>query len=511
MRAGHPVPDYPSFFSLGHMSDLVVDRDRERRALRDLLTIDGPTLALVYGRRRVGKTYLLTHCWPASRTFYFVAAESTGAVNRRELLAAISRRFRLELDPADFPTWRTVFRLLFELASPRPLVVVLDEFQYLMGTGQGVPSHLSAVYDVHKDRRPFAVVLSGSAVRTMESLQAGDSPLYGRLARTLRIEPFDYLDAAALMPFERAKECATAYGIYGGTPRYLRSLRAGRSLAENVATDVLAPGGQVRTQVETVIDQERGLRDTEEYKAILRAVGRGRTQLNDIAMYVGLPNGTPLRKKLDRLVALGYVAASRNFDARKKAPFRYSLADPALRFHATLVERYRPELEKNDARDVWNSYIVHELDSYMGLVFERIVEQAYHRLRARLKLPMIAEWSRWEGTDRDGASREIDIVARFTDGRMLTGAIKWGDLGLAVHQKHLRDLQALAESGHGWAREALQTRSPFLYASAGRMPADFRRRAEQDGHRVLAWTLEDLYRSRAKRSGRQRARGRRRR
>lgn len=488
------------------MPDIFVDRDRERRALRDLLTVDGPTLALVYGRRRVGKTYLLTHSWPASRTFYFVAAESTGAVNRRELLAAISRRFHVDLDPADFPTWRTVFRLLFELDAPRPLVVVLDEFQYLMGTGQGVPSHLSAVYDIHKDRRPFVLVLSGSAVRTMESLQAGDSPLYGRLAKTLRIEPFDYFDAAALMPFRSARECAVAYGIYGGTPRYLRSLRAGRSLAENVAADALTPGGQVRAQVETVIDQERGLRDTEEYKAMLRAVGRGRTQLNDIAMYVGLPNGTPLRKKLDRLVALGYVAAGRNFDARKKAPFRYSLADPALRFHATFVERYRPELEKNDAADVWNTYVVHELDSYMGLIFERIVEQAYHRLRARLKLPMIAEWSRWEGTDRDGTSREIDIVARLTDGRMLTGAIKWGDLGLAVHQKHLRDLQALAESGHGWAREALQPTSPLLYASAGRIPANFRRRAQQDGHRVLAWTLDDLYQGRLTRPRQRRAR-----
>ncbi|HEX5436659.1 MAG TPA: ATP-binding protein [Gemmatimonadaceae bacterium] len=478
------------------MPDLFVDRDRERRALRDLLTIDGPTLALVYGRRRVGKTYLLTNSWPASRTFYFVAAESTGAVNRRELLAAIGRRFHLDLDPADFPTWRTVFRLLFGLASPKPLVVVLDEFQYLMGTGQGVPSHLSAVYDIHKDRRPFVVVLSGSAVRTMESLQAGDSPLYGRLAKTLRIKPFDYLDAAALMPCEGLKECATAYGIYGGTPRYLRSLRADRSLPENVAADVLSPGGQVRTQVETVIDQERGLRDTEEYKAILRAVGGGRTQLNDIAMYVGLPNGTPLRKKLGRLVALGYVAAGRNFDARPKAPFRYSLADPALRFHATLVERYRPELEKNDARDVWSAYIAREIDSYMGLVFERMVEQAYHRLRTRLKLPMIAEWSRWEGTDRTGASREVDIVARLTDGRMLTGAIKWGQLGLAVHQKHLRDLQALANSGHAWAREALRAKSPFLYATGRRFPANFRRRAEQDGHPVLAWTLEELYRGR---------------
>src|SRR5487761_2447545 len=92
------------------MPALFRDRDEERATLRALLTRPGPTLALVYGRRRVGKTYLLTHTWPEARTFYFVAAEGTSTLNRRELVQAVARHFDLDLDPADYPTWRTVFR-----------------------------------------------------------------------------------------------------------------------------------------------------------------------------------------------------------------------------------------------------------------------------------------------------------------------------------------------------------------------------------------------------------------
>jgi AAA+ ATPase superfamily predicted ATPase len=170
-----------------HHSTPLVDRTEERAALRQLLDRPGPTLALVTGRRRVGKTFLLNNTWPDAQTFYFVASEGTSTVNRRELLQAVARRFAIALDPADYPTWRTVFRLLYELESPKPLVIVLDEFQFLMGKKEGVPSHLAAVFDVHRDQRPFVLVLCGSAVRTMEHLNAGDAPLYGRFGRVLKL------------------------------------------------------------------------------------------------------------------------------------------------------------------------------------------------------------------------------------------------------------------------------------------------------------------------------------
>lgn len=478
----------------------LVDRAAERAALRQLLDRPGPTLALVTGRRRVGKTFLLNNSWPDAKVFYFVASEGTSTVNRRELLQAVARRFGIELDPADYPTWRTVFRLLFELESPRPLVVVLDEFQFLMGTKEGVASHLAAVFDVHRDPRPFVLVLCGSAVRTMEHLNAGDAPLYGRFGRVLRLQPFDYFDAAAMMPWAPLRDRAIAYGAVGGTPRYLKALRASRSVESAIADEVLAPSGDVRLQVETLIDQERGLRNQHEYKAILRAIGAGRTLANEIADWAGTEKGNSTRVMLEKLVDLGHVAAERNFGAKSNAPIRYHLADNALRFHHALVELYRPELAWYPAADVWRTHVRSHLGTYMGRVFEGMAEQAYYRHGLRLGLPMVEQWGRWEGavpprrrTALEPRSCEIDIVARLTDGRMMTGAVKWGDLGIGVHNKHLRELQVLADAGQEWARAALLPESPLLYVSGGVLSGDFATRAEEDGHPVVAWTLDDLY------------------
>ena len=76
---------------------------------------------------------------------------------------------------------------------------------------------------------------------------------------------------------------------------------------------------------------------------------------------------------------------------------------------------------------------------------------------------------------------------------MLTGAIKWGDLDLYVHAKHLRELAVLADAGQKWAREALRPHAPLLYVTGGTLSTDFKARAEQDGHPVHTLTMEDLY------------------
>lgn len=477
----------------------MIDRETETAELSGLMARPGPVMALLYGRRRVGKTFLVNHVWPEAQTFYYVASDATGELNRRELLAELSRWSGDQLQPEDFPTWRTVFRHLLALRPQEPLVVVLDEYQYLRDQGESVDSQLAAVWEEYKNRgrtrERCVLVLCGSIVETMERLDAAGSPLYGRIDWKHRLQPFDYWNAGRLASFPRLMDRAWAYGIYGGTPRYLAAVDPARSLAENAASAVLAPRGAVRAQVETVVEQEKGLRNIAEYKAVLGAIGHGSTERNAIALAAGLKNDAALRAMLDTLTRLEFVESRRNFAAASNEPFRYRISDPALRFYYSMVSRYRSELETNDPLEVWNTYLAAEMPQYMGLVFEDVARQAYQRLRARLRLPMVREWSRWEGVDRARQPVEIDVVARLTDGRVMTGAVKARSrsMGITVHRAHLLNLQRLADSGRGWATEALQTKSPLLYVSTSGFTPDFRAAAEQDEHPLILWELADLY------------------
>lgn len=315
------------------MVNPLVDRVSEQRSLRALLKRTGPSMAVLYGRRRVGKTYLLKHTWSAVRVFYFTAVDGTSELNRRALLEAVGRFSGHAINERDYATWRRVFELLLELGKPGPTVVILDEYQYLHGDpNENVDSALAAVWESYVNLRPkglpFVLVLCGSIVRVMERLDAPDNPLHGRLDWKGHLDPFDYFDAAAMARFRSPRDRALAYGIYGGTPRYLASINTRRSLTANVVEAVLPSAGAVRGQVETIVTQEHGLRDTADYSAVLNAIGAGATDRNEIAQQTGLTNDFALRAKLDMLIELGFVTAWRNFDAKMNTPLRYRVTDP---------------------------------------------------------------------------------------------------------------------------------------------------------------------------------------
>ena len=478
----------------------LIDRETERRDLHELLKSGGPHLGLLTGRRRVGKTFLLTNVWDDQPFFLFTAAQTTPEINRRQLISDLAAWSGEELYPEDYPTWRSIFALLFNLGQPDPLVIILDEFQYLATDAEGVSavaSELNAVWERSHPSRPFLLLLAGSAVGTMESLAVGGGPLYGRFSWQCRLRPFDYWHAAAMAPFQQSRDRALAYGIFGGTPRYLAAIDPVDTLEENVIRLLLKPTGEVRLLVETALDQEEGLRDHLKYRAILRAVADGCTERNDIAGRTGLSNDAALRDKLSRLMELGYIETYRNIDARPNEPVRYGIADPAFRFHKRFIEPSASMLERYPAERIWKESVAPRLDGYMGHEFERIAAQAYDRLAQQSGLPLVEKWSRWEGTDRNRESLEIDIVAPLIDGRVMTGAIKWNrsPIGIGLHHSHVDMLRRAAAAGRKWAFRGLEPEAPLLYIAAGGFTDAFVREAKNVRENVILWSLDDLYRA----------------
>lgn len=495
--------------STSSSSALLVDREQERAELAGLLRRGRPALALLTGRRRVGKTYLLANAWPAEDLFLYTAAQTTPELNRRQLLQDLAGWLGEPVRFEDYPTWRTVFRLLTDVAErraageqPRPTVFVLDEFQYLAAGDAGVAevaSELNAVWEQLGKRGngplPLLIVLAGSAVATMEALAGGGAPLYGRFAWHQKLQPFTYWHAAELAPFPGLRDRALLYGIFGGTPRYLAAIDPNASLAENAANVLLSPRGEVRLLVETALDQEEGLRDVPKYRAILRAVADGCTERNEVAQRAGLANDTALRDKLATLIELGYLEQRRNVDAKPNQAVRYAIADAAFRFYHRFVAPNASVLERYPPAHVWETAVAPYLGPYMGLEFERIATQAYDRHALDRGLPMVERWGRWEGTDRTRRPLEVDVVAPLADGRMMTGAVKWdaAPVGAGVHHGHLEMLRRAADAGRAWAHAGLDPRAPLFYVAAAGFTAAFREEAEASGHPLVLWSLEDLY------------------
>jgi hypothetical protein len=387
------------------------------------------------------------------------------------------------------------------LAPERDLVIVLDEFQYL-ATGEAglveVTSELNAVWEGRMARTGgVLLVLSGSAVRTLEALTAGGSPLYGRLDWVRQLHPFDFHDAGQMIGAYSPEDRIRAYAAFGGVPSYLRAVDDAQPLEANIIRLLLDPHGEVRLQLETVVRQEEGLRDYTKYQGILGAVGLERREIGHIAAALGQAMDTGLRRMVGQLVDLELLEAERSFGEPKNQAVRYRIADPALRFHFGLTLPNESAIAASGADAVWRERLSERVfPAYVGReVFEDVVRQAYLRHRAARDLPAVEEWGRWEGQDRDRRDTKIDVVARLLDGRVMTGSAKFRRRPADATDliEHLDALKRLAGSGRSWAHDALQPDSPMLFVSAAGFKDSFHEAARDIAHTVLTWTAGDLF------------------
>lgn len=469
----------------------LVDRHSQLEALRALAVSGRKQLVLLFGRRQVGKTYLLQHAWRGARVFRFQAAALTPDLNRQDFLRDLAEQFAPRIEVDDYPNWRAAFRVLAELARAAPLVAILDEFQYLLDDGDAVPSQLTAVWDSLPSDLPFTLILCGSEVSAMEQLTSGGAPLYGRVTATHSLQPFDYRDAAEMAPWLDSRDAAYLFGILGGMPRYLAAVAEGESIDQAIVRVFVAASGEVRGQMATLIEQEKGIRRPAEYRSVLEAVAGGRTLLNEIVVRTGL-EAYSVRSALKVLEALMLVSQERNFEAPVASAIRYRISDNAVAFwHHFLVPR-RTRLAMDPPVHFWRERILPGLDAYMGYRFERMVRQAYARYHAEWRLAPAEEWARWEGQARDRQPVEIDIAARLADGRLLAGEIKWSSdrSGPRLHTGLVEKLARLAASGQGWAKDIAD--ATLLYVSAAGFAPDMVQLARAD-ERIRLLDLTHLY------------------
>lgn len=475
----------------------LIDREDEARLLRRLSDSGKSAIALVYGRRRVGKTFLLKSLWPSERRLYFTATDAGASVNRRVLVDEAARWSGTDLRPEDLPTWRAVFGALFRLRPHTPTVLVLDEFQYLADRPRGLrelTSELNAVWEgPHERRAPLFVVLAGSAASTLEGLSRGGSPLYGRLETAISLTPFDYFDAGEMVPRYSPADRVRTYAAFGGMPAYLAHVDNTLPVDQNIIDQLLTQTGTVGLMVRSAIEQQEGLRNVARYRAILASVGTGRASLGEIAAELGASREA-LREPLRNLVELSFVEERSDFGTSRRKT--YQLSDPAERFFYGITLPLESALASGGPNRAWTERIAQQRwPTYVGQhVFEEVAAQAYRRWGAGRGLPTVPDWTRWTGKDRTRRQVDIDLVGRTLDGAVITGSVKFRNrpADARTYLEHIEALRRLADSGHGWASEALQINAPFYFVSAGGFSDSFYE-AAQPGHELICWSLDDLY------------------
>lgn len=383
------------------------------------------SLAIVWGRRRVGKTELIRHFAHERRTIFHTAARRP-MVDELRLLSLQAAPFLTErvrdLAARPFTDWTDALESLAEAAT-EPLLVVLDEFPELTEVAPELPSILRSVWDRVRGRTRLRLLLCGSAVRTMERMQEQREPLYGRFDLALPVHPFRPHEAAQMLQALSPADRALVWGVVGGMPQYLAWWDTARAVAENLAVLVGTPGGRLLAEGELIMATEGGTTDLA--SQVLYAIAGGRTKFNEIRDAVRTdPTRTLERLRSLRLVERVLPVTEDEHSTRRRL---YRIADNFLAFSLGVLGRHRSAIDLGLGRTIL-PVIMQQLDDHMGPLWEEAFRLHLRRLAEQGQLggDVVAIGRFWNTRSEDD-QQEIDAVALAGRERaaILVGEAKW--------------------------------------------------------------------------------------
>ena len=414
-----------------------INRQDELRRLDNALGHPGG-FAVIWGRRRVGKSRLLLEWSRRCGGLYTVADQSAAPVQRRYMAGALQSRFP-GFAEVEYPDWRSFFERLASEARRSDWAgpFIIDELPYMIAADSSITAVLQNWLD-SPQQRPCLVV-SGSSQRMMHGavLEAG-APLYGRASEAFALQPLRPGHLADAFGQCTARKLVSAYALWGGMPRYWE-LAEPFGAAFEAAADALMldPSGPLHEEPNRLLLEETP--PTTAVRALLDVIGGGAHRLSEIAGRLGRP-ASSLSGPIATLVAMGLVQRETPFGSHPKSGKRslYRIADPFLRQWFRVVAPHRALLAAAPPETRLAHWTRHRT-ALEASAWEELCRRSVPFLH-RSGLPL-AQLGPWEGAQRywHGNNPEFDVVARSANGqRLLVGEVKWSETPSATSQARPR-------------------------------------------------------------------------
>lgn len=437
---------------------MFIGRERELKALNKLYGSSKFEFAVIYGRRRIGKTELIKQFLGDKKAIYFMGIESNAKLNLENFSKSILEFNTGIRADTSFSNFQAALEYVFQLAENERIILAIDEYPYVARSSKSLASTLQLLIDKYKDTSKLMLILCGSSMSYIEdNVLSYKAPLYGRRTAQIRLLPFDFEETCRYLADMSGEDKALMYGAVGGTPQYLLQVSDKLSVEENIKNTYLNPISFLYEEPTNLLKQE--VREPAIYTAIITAIATGASRMADISTKVG-EDTSVCTTYIKNLISLGIVQKETPYGEKASRKTIYSIADNMFRFW------YRFVLENNSiiargADDLAYKRIEPYFTDYMGKVFEDISAQYLWKLLVSGKSPIeFTSLGRWWGNDpRTKSQTEIDIMGEHDKNSALFAECKWTnekvDLGV---------LETLVQRSELFAYKNVHL---FLFAKSG--------------------------------------------
>jgi uncharacterized protein len=452
------------------MEDVVIGRDAEQAQLLEALESPRSELIVVYGRRRIGKTYLIRNTYAPVMQFEFAGMHRGSYKDQlKGFHKALQKKWRKVPAPAD---WIEAFDLLGRYldglrikrkpgsAKARVVkkVIFIDEFPWLDTRRSGFLPAFSDFWNSYATKRKdLVVVICGSAASYMVTeVIKSKGGLHNRLTRRIRLAPFNLRDTEQLLQRNRVRltryDIVQLYMALGGVPYYLQQVKPGESAAQAIDRLCFEPNGFLRDEFGQVF---ASLFDrSENHTSIVRTladVRRGLTR-NEVLRRSKVRTGGTLTNTLQELEQSGFIDRYTPYKGSKDPLFR--LTDEYSLFYLKFIEDTKPA-----RRGLWMKLGQQpKYKAWAGFTFETICMKHVEQIKEALRISGIrsVEGS-WNGKGKgDGA--QIDLLIDRDDNVINLCEMKFAGGPFSIDKKYASELMKKAET----FRSATRTRKSIF-------------------------------------------------
>lgn len=420
-----------------------IDREQELEALQDEYERRGSSLVILYGRRRAGKTTLITEFTRDKNALFFLASEESEAQNR----SAFKEKAADFIDSAllreaGVSNWDTIFAAIMEHSFDSKPIIVIDEFQYIGKSNPAFPSVFQRIWEEQLKNKSVMVILCGSLISMMESQTLSyNSPLYGRRTAQIRLGQIPFRYYGEFFPGRSRKELIEMYAITGGVPKYIEVFSESKDIYRAIQKNVLNRSGYLYDEPHFLLQQE--VSEIGSYFSVIKAIAAGNHKLAAISSALEV-KATSLTKYLKTLIDLDIL--EREVPVTEEKPEKskrglYRIKDNYLRFWFAFVYPNMSFIESGNSRIVLDKIRKGLVTSHTAFVYEDVCREKMWDLNAEGAWPF--HFSKIGRTwDRD---MEIDISALDPEGgNLILGECKYWQEPVGLNVLH--DLEKKAES-----------------------------------------------------------------
>ena len=398
---------------------MFIGRERELASLKEFYDKDGIGMTVIYGRRRIGKSTLIAEFVKDKKTIFYTATK-VGKTRNLELFSRqVVDLFMPGMENISFGTLEAVFDFIDKNIGDEKIVLVIDELPYWAEKDEALLSVLQKYIDTVWNDKNLKIILCGSALSFMEKKVLSEkSPLFGRHNSQIKLEAFNYLDAAKFVPNYSNEDKAICYGITGGVAKYLSMIDSNKSIDENIVRLFFRTDGYLYDETRNLLTQE--FSDISLVNNIVEQIASGENALNIIAAKIGEKAQTVLYS-LEKLRNMGLIEKKKCItDEKNKKKTKYVLKDYMFKFWYEFIPKATSVIEMGQGEIYYTKVVKPVLHSFMESIFEEMCR--HYTLMKGITGEygcFIASVGTWWGveniTEKDGEVRaqsaDIDVVA----------------------------------------------------------------------------------------------------